>query len=413
MSFLLRIIIALIIYFGVQFYFVKKTSLIIKRIFPHFTFNKLKYLKRIFIICLNIFPLAVILVWGYYLITNDRSLTPPEGILIDYLVIYPFWVFFTLVLQVVIFYLVSDIIKLVLLPIYKRKKIKWKIFEARVLFIILVVFAIYIPARVNYDLSNIDVRELNYNKADLNDDLANLKIVLISDIQVDRYTNGNRLKEFITKVNEEDADLILIAGDVITSTPKFINTAAENIGRLKAKHGVYACIGDHDNWAYRGDSQRSIREVTDALQKFDVPMIDNETRTINIGNAVIGITFLTNTYVERISEPLLDSLTNGNKEYDLKILLTHQPRNNLIKKASEYNYDMYLAGHTHGGQITLLFPFFNFSPTLIETNLVRGDFWFDKMLLVVTPGLGLSLAPIRYNSTPEVTVIKLSNKEYQ
>ena len=413
MSFLLRIIIALIIYFGVQFYFVKKTSLIIKRIFPHFTFDKLKYLKRIFIICLNIYPLSVIFVWGYYLITNDRSFTPPEGIIIDYLAIYPFWVFFTLVLQVFLFYLASDLIKFLAFPIYRKLKYIWKIIEARILFIILIVFAIYIPSRINYDLSNIDVRELTYSKADLNNDLVNLKIVLISDIQVDRYTNGNRLEEFINKVNNLSPDLVLIAGDVITSTPKFIITAAENIGKLTAKYGIYACIGDHDNWAYRGDSQRSIREVTDALQKFDVPMIDNETRQINIDNAVIGITFLTNTYVERISEPLLDSLTNGNKNYDLKILLTHQPRENLIKKASEYSYDMYLAGHTHGGQITLLFPFFNLSPTLIETNLVRGDFWFDKMLLVVTPGLGLSLAPIRYNSTPEITVIKLSDKEYQ
>ena len=45
---------------------------------------------------------------------------------------------------------------------------------------------------------------------------------------------------------------------------------------------------------------------------------------------------------------------------------------------------------------------------MIETSYMRGEFWFGKMMMVVTRGLGMSLAPIRYNSTPEVTVINLN-----
>ena len=74
------------------------------------------------------------------------------------------------------------------------------------------------------------------------------------------------------------------------------------------------------------------------------------------------------------------------------------------------NYDLFLAGHTHGGQITILFPFVNLTPTLLETKYVKGDFTFDDMNIVVTRGLGMSLAPVRYNSTPEVTLIVLKNK---
>jgi predicted MPP superfamily phosphohydrolase len=72
------------------------------------------------------------------------------------------------------------------------------------------------------------------------------------------------------------------------------------------------------------------------------------------------------------------------------------------------NYDLFLAGHTHGGQITFLFPFINLSPTLFETKYVRGDFKFNNMLMIVNRGLGMSLVPLRYNSTPEVTVIVLT-----
>ncbi len=201
--------------------------------------------------------------------------------------------------------------------------------------------------------------------------------------------------------------MVLISGDIITSTPDYIQTGAKFVGKIKSKHGVYTCVGDHDNWAYRDDYDRSLREVTAALSNVNVPMIDNERLILGIDSANIEVTFITNTYVERINKNLLDSLTNNTSKADLRIFLTHQPRQFLINKATEQKYDLYLCGHTHGGQLTFLFPFYNLSPTMIETPYMRGERRFGNMLMVVTKGLGLSLAPLRYNSTPEVTVITL------
>ncbi len=139
-------------------------------------------------------------------------------------------------------------------------------------------------------------------------------------------------------------------------------------------------------------------------------MVNNGKRYINVDSAQIEVTFVTNTYVERIPVDKLDSLAKLKQNYNLKIFLAHQPRAFLAEAALKYDYDLYLAGHTHGGQITFLFPFKSLSPTLIETPYVRGDFRFTKengtkMLMVVTRGLGMSIAPVRYNSTPEITVI--------
>ena len=117
------------------------------------------------------------------------------------------------------------------------------------------------------------------------------------------------------------------------------------------------------------------------------------------------------TYVSRITNEELDTLSQNNKDYDVGIFLTHQPNEYLIKTASTKHYDLFLAGHTHGGQLTLLFPFINLTPTLIETKYVKGDFFLNGMKIIVTRGLGMSLAPVRYNSTPEVTLIVLQNKE--
>lgn len=245
-------------------------------------------------------------------------------------------------------------------------------------------------------------------KENLPKSLEEFKIAFISDIQADRYTDEKRLSNYIQIVNSTNPDLILMAGDMITSTPNYIDVSATQLGKLKSKHGVFTCVGDHDNWAYRGDSERSKNEITDAFSKVGIPMINNNKLVLGIDSSTIEVTFITNTYVETIDSNTLNLLSNDKNKADFRIFLTHQPREFLLKKAIESNYDLLLAGHTHGGQITFLFPFYNLSPTMIETPFMRGKFSFGNTLLIVNRGLGMSLAPVRYNSTPEVTLITLS-----
>ena len=270
----------------------------------------------------------------------------------------------------------------------------------------MVVFAIYVPARIIYDYNSVDVRTIVYKKSALPNDLVGFKIAFISDVQADRYTDEKRLTSYINKINQQNPDLVLITGDVITSTPDYIQTAAKYIGKFKSKYGVYSCVGDHDNWAYRRDYSRSLSEVETALNNYNVKMLDNAVNYIKIDTSTIGITFITNTYVADVPDSTLKRLSKAN-DGDLKIFLTHQPQKFLISSAVKNNYDLFLAGHTHGGQITFLFPFIQLTPTLIETPYIKGDFTFNKTLAVVCRGLGMSLAPVRYNSTPEVVILIL------
>ena len=136
-------------------------------------------------------------------------------------------------------------------------------------------------------------------------------------------------------------------------------------------------------------------------------MPDNELRYIQIDSSRIGIAFVTHNYVTEISETTLRNLASSNGA-EFKIFLTHQPQEFLINSAVKNNYDLFLAGHTHGGQITLVFPFIQLTPTLVETRFIKGDFYFNKMLAVICGGLGMSLAPVRYNSTPEIVIITLT-----
>ncbi len=310
-------------------------------------------------------------------------------------------------MQCLLFFLIIEFIKLLLLPLYRKQRDKFRRMEAKLVLIILGFFIIYVPVRVVIDYYVVSTRIVEYKDKNLPEKLNNFRITFISDIQADPYTDASRLGKYIRRVNETSPDLVLIGGDMITSTPDYINEAAEYVGKIKSNYGVYSCVGDHDNWAYRNDYRRSLREVKESMDKYNVEMYNNRNIDLKIKNSTIGITFLTSTYVEHLQAGVLDSLVDAQNHPDLKIMLVHQPSTLAVQKAADSGYNLFLAGHTHGGQVTFLFPFINLTPTLLETRFVRGDFHFGNMLMIVTRGLGMSLVPMRYNSTPEITVIVL------
>lgn len=411
MSFIIWILIAVVLLFVIEYYFIRKVRTSVKVLYPKFSFTKYKKIITAILVYINLYMLIVIIAYSYTMITQGDRPVPPESWLFDYLILFPFWLSMIVFVQCGLLYLLLDVVKIILYPLYKKYKDRILPINAKLILAIAVTFIIYVPIRVIYDYNTVSLRIVEFKKKNLPHDLKGFKIAFISDIQADRYTNSNRLERFISKVNSTNPDLVLIAGDLITSTPNYINTSAKYVGMIKSKYGIYSCVGDHDNWAYWRDSDRSLREVKAALKDKNVHMIDNGRKVFEINNSKLNVTFVTNTYVEMISDEVLDSLTDLKQNYDLKIFLTHQPRNKFHESVIKHNYDLLLAGHTHGGQITFFFPFYNLSATLIETKYVRGDFKFGDMLMIVTRGLGMSLLPMRYNSTPEVTLITLSGKE--
>jgi hypothetical protein len=403
MSFALRIILALLIIFLVEFYFMRKIINGIHALFPNANSKKIKRVIRIILAYINIYPLYLITAW---FLSSQTRVDLPDTIWFHYFIVYPFWASILIIIQTILILLLVDLLRLILFPFLKKYRDRINSYSRKFTFVLVAFFIIYVPGRIIYDYYIVSIRIKEFNVANLHPDLQGLKITFISDLQADRYTDRARLENYIEKVNSTNPDLVLIAGDLITSTPNYINLAAEMVGKVKSKYGVYTCVGDHDHWSYRDDTKRSVREMTKALAKYDIKMIDNDKVDLRIGNSRTRLTFVTNTYVNRLTGNPLDTLLKNNN-YDLRILIVHQPGDSLIQKAKSYNYNLFLAGHTHGGQVTFLFPYLKISPTMFETQYIRGDFYFDNMLMIITRGLGMSLIPFRYNSTPEITVIIL------
>ncbi|HLG14616.1 MAG TPA: metallophosphoesterase [Blastocatellia bacterium] len=318
----------------------------------------------------------------------------------DALITYPFWIGVILAIQLALFFLVLDAARLLLLPVYKRHKPKWLRVEAWAVLALFCAGLVYVVARVYVDLNHTRIRRTELQIASLPKELDGFRIVQIADVQADGRTTAARVRRHIDAVNRSNPDLVLVAGDLVTSGTGYIEAGAAALGRIQSRHGVYACLGDHDFFSNR-DS------VTRNLEKNGITVLDNTSVVVPVGSTSLSLTGITNVYPSRPPRATLDTVEQHREHRAVNILLTHQPSNTLVDWARQKGYDVFLAGHTHGGQIVFPLPGFLLTGSSFETRYVSGFYKTGGMLVSINNGLGVTLAPVRYNAPAEVTLIVL------
>ena len=126
-------------------------------------------------------------------------------------------------------------------------------------------------------------------------------------------------------------------------------------------------------------------------------------RVITYRGRTILVSGLTHIYSDRLPESAMRQYLNAAPQADLRILLVHQPAEDVVEAAADAGYDLVLAGHTHGGQIVFHPLGIPLTPSMRETKYYRGHHKVGETHVVVTRGVGLTLAPIRYHARAEVT----------
>ncbi len=234
--------------------------------------------------------------------------------------------------------------------------------------------------------------------------LNGLNVVLLSDIhQGNSPEDFARLDLIIEMTNAEEPDLILLLGDYMIGSwnDRKANKAsprqiARQLSKLKAKHGVFAVLGNHD-WWYDGHA------IVSELKKAGIRVLENETETVVINGEPLNIIGLpdngTRSYMFR-ADALPDPAIPA-------ILMAHDPES--FRKL-DLPYALTVSGHTHGGQVR--FPGFGsmITPADLGTPYVSGLFSDGDRQLYVSRGLGTSIAKVRFMCTPEITVLKLSGR---
>jgi predicted MPP superfamily phosphohydrolase len=319
---------------------------------------------------------------------------------IDYFFMYPFWFGLVFVSQLGILLFGLEIVRFLTSLVYKSHFIQLKMAYVWLVLVVAGATAFYVGTKIYLDTKTVKTVEVKVKIPNLPDDLRGFRIVHISDIQADNRTVESRMERYINAVNKLKPDIVVFTGDLVTYGTKYIQIGAEMMGRIKSKYGVYACLGDHDYWS-------SPKLITQSLKEHGVVILEDRGVLLRIGSSTVYMTLVTNIYSKHPSGEILRTLAGQTNGSALKIFITHQPSPRLIEFAAENHYDIFLAGHTHGGQVAPWLFGIKLAPALFETGYLSGQYRFSSMFINVNNGLGLTLAPIRYNAPAGVTLIEL------
>jgi len=350
------------------------------------------------LIYFNLFPLVTIIA---YSINPSFTSSAVAGYVraFDHFLVVPYWLGFAFVGQMFLLMLLMDASKLILYPVYLRNKAKWLRGKSYILLAAACFLVAYVPAKAYFDTNTVRVVGKEYFIAGLPEELDGFRIGHIADLQADTRTQEPKLNRYVEKVNALEPDLVVHSGDLVTSGKQFIEMGAEALGSIESTYGVYACVGDHDYWS-GSDSIRT------ALAKYGVVYRDNKNEFVEVNGSTVGISLVTDIYSRRISDEKLDSLAIDLEHADLRLIVPHQIPPDLVERAEAHGYHLFLAGHTHGGQVAFGIPgIFKLQGSRTETPYVTGFFDLGSMLVSVNNGLGLTLAPIRFQAPAEVSLI--------
>jgi len=231
-----------------------------------------------------------------------------------------------------------------------------------------------------------------------------LTITHISDIHIGPQLSGEKLRALVERVNAQEADLIAITGDIFDSDPSFIDEGCRTLAGLHARHGVFACLGNHD--VYTG-----VEAVTAGLAKHtSIRVLRDEWVRVDVRGEpvyVLGLDDPGRGWAGRsIKSEALARICQEVPDAPARVLLTHRPT--YFRQIAELRVPLAIAGHTHGGQVTLPPPGHHHNISRLVTEWTRGLFEQAGSLLYVNRGLGVAGLPVRLNCPREIALLRLT-----
>lgn len=227
-----------------------------------------------------------------------------------------------------------------------------------------------------------------------------IKAVHLSDIHIGHFRGKKFVQKMVDKTNGQNADVVFITGDLFDGR---INLTKENLSPLADLNApVYFVDGNHDKYT-------GVKTIKSLLREIDVQVLENEVTHFN-ELQIIGLNHMAadnksfNMHTAA-KGPTIETTLNSLNLFDGKptVLLHHSPDG--IQYANQHDVDLYLAGHTHAGQ---LFPVKYITHLLFDYNKGLHDYKGTKIF--VSQGVGTFGPPMRVGTKSELVVLKLMPK---
>lgn len=241
-----------------------------------------------------------------------------------------------------------------------------------------------------------------YSAHDLSDGAAEtvtVRAALFGDTHFGTFTHTVSMQRIVDRINREDVDVVFVAGDFMMDLPREkVADAFAALSQLDVP--VYGVMGNHDVGIPGPDYGMVLYTE---LQKAGVTTVENRAFEVEINGAQIVVAGASELWQGRQSFRFSAELP----EDATVLLLTHNP-DTALNVPSDFEYDLMLAGHTHGGQIRLPIP------GLME-RVIPTQYPFDTGLHVmpdgrrvfVTPGTGMTGLPMRFRRPPRIDILEL------
>ena len=262
-----------------------------------------------------------------------------------------------------------------------------------------------------FNARNIKVNEysVTVNKSCGSD--KHLKAVLVADLHMGYAIGVDHITNMVEKINQQDADIVIIAGDIFDNSydgmddPEGIKAQLKSI---KSKYGVYAVYGNHDidekilmgftfDW---GGKQLHNEKMTNFMKECNIKLINDESVLINDEFYLVGRRDTDKPGTEDGTHAEISELTKDLDKTKPIFVLSHEPDE--LQKTADAGADIDFSGHTHDGQ---LFP----------GNLTIGLFWEnpcgmikkDNMYSIVTSGVGVYGTFMRVGTDAEICSVDI------
>jgi predicted MPP superfamily phosphohydrolase len=232
-----------------------------------------------------------------------------------------------------------------------------------------------------------------------------LRIVHLSDIHVERTTRRERA--LVERVNALEADLILLTGDYLNLSYLEDEQAMADfrrlVGQLNSRHGVYAT---------RGSVEPTPESMARLVEGTQVHWLENEHVVLDLNGQQIVLVGVATSHNLSIDYPRLDRAMVGVPPGAFTILLYHSP--DVIERAVAYDIDLYLGGHTHGGQLRL--PFYGAFATnsIYGKRYEAGLYHQGNTTMYISRGIGMEgwvFPRARFFCRPEIVHLTLRGQD--
>ncbi len=242
------------------------------------------------------------------------------------------------------------------------------------------------------------VRELDAPLPGLHPDLDGLRVLQLSDIHLSAFLSEAELARVIDAAIELRPDLIVVTGDLISGRGDPLDACIRQLSRLKADAGVFGCMGNHERYAHAEDY------ATEAAARVGIRFLRGQSQQLRFGNSTLnlaGVDYQSlagkKDYLHGAERLIVPGACN--------VLLSHNP--DVFPVAAQQGYNLLLAGHTHGGQVTLEILDRSINPARYATPYVYGFYRSGAATAYVTRGIGTIAIPARIGAPPEISVLRL------